>query len=144
MSLIKRRNGFLSDIPSIYDNLIGKDLFDFGNSAQGTLPSVNVKDNKEEYVLEVAAPGLKKDDFHIEIHHNLLTVSSEKKQSKEEKDDNFTRKEFHYSSFKRTFSLPDTIKGDEIKAGYNDGILEITIPKKTEVIKEGGRKIEIE
>ncbi len=105
-----------------------------------TLPAVNIKESKEDYQVEVAAPGMNKDDFKIELENNFLVISSEKEDKKEEEGKEFTRREFSYQSFKRSFSLPKTIEDSKIKANYKDGVLKITLPKKEEA-KEKPKKL---
>ena len=97
-----------------------------------TLPAINVKETDDDFQLEVAAPGMSKKDFNLELVKNVLTISAKKELSKEEKDNGYTRKEFSYSSFQRAFTLPNTIEGEKISAKYTDGILYITLPKKAE------------
>ncbi|CAM1340658.1 Hsp20/alpha crystallin family protein [Tenacibaculum aestuarii] len=95
-----------------------------------TLPAVNIKNNENEFTVDVAAPGMSKDDFQINIENDILTISSEKKEDKEETDDNYTRKEYSYMSFKRSFTLPKGIVDyEKIKATYKNGELKINIPK---------------
>jgi len=95
-----------------------------------TVPAVNVVENHNEYKVNLAAPGMKKSDFEINVEGNMLTISSEKEESKEEKDEQYTRKEFSYSSFSRSFSLPEDVKQDKIEAAYEDGVLKISLPKR--------------
>ena len=123
-------------------------LFDFSNrnysNTSTTLPSINIKDNKNEYIVEMAAPGMKKEDFNIEIHNNVLTIKSETKFEENKEEENYTRKEFSYQSFQRSFNLNDKVVDDEkIKATYEDGILSLTIPKKEEAKEKPARFIEI-
>ncbi|GDX52060.1 heat-shock protein [Bacteroidota bacterium] len=106
-------------------------------------PAVNVIETKENYSLEFSAPGRKKEDFNIHIEGNLLEVSSEQKQEVNEETENYTRREFKLTSFKRTFTLPETINVESISAEYTDGILKLTLPKKEEAKKEGPKKITI-
>jgi len=95
-----------------------------------TLPAVNIKNNENEFIVDVAAPGMNKDDFQINIENDILTISSEKKEDKEETNDNYTRKEYSYMSFKRSFTLPKGIVDyEKIKATYKNGELKISIPK---------------
>lgn len=96
------------------------------------VPAVNITENENEYLVSLAAPGLKKEDLKIDVNANMLTISSEKQESKEEKDKKFTRKEYNYSSFSRSFTLPDEINKDNIEARYEDGVLHITLPRKEE------------
>jgi len=95
-----------------------------------TLPAVNIKNNENEFIVDVAAPGMNKDDFQINIENDILTISSEKKEDKEETNNNYTRKEYSYMSFKRSFTLPKGIVDyEKIKATYKNGELKISIPK---------------
>lgn len=129
MSSLIRRNNF-------FDDFFTKDLFDFGTpqiaGQARTLPSVNVKEIDNAFEIEFAAPGMKKEDFQISVDRNVLTVSSESKTENEEKNEEgtYTRREFNYQSFKRSFTLPETVELDKIEAQYTDGILKIEIPKK--------------
>lgn len=108
-----------------------------------TLPAVNVLDNAEEYVVEMAVPGLKKSDFDINLDNQLLSISAETKVENEDDHENYTRREFGYSSFKRTFSLPETVETDKIAAKYEDGILKVTLPKRDEAKKKPLKQIKI-
>ena len=96
-----------------------------------SIPAVNVTENKDAFKLKVAAPGFRKDDFKLEIHNGYLTISGKSKEEKEDKDEKFTRQEYRYSTFSRTFTLPENIKGEAITAEYTDGVLKVTLPKKT-------------
>lgn len=97
-----------------------------------TLPAINVKETDDDFQLEVAAPGMNKKDFTLELVKNVLTISAKKELSKKENDNGYTRKEFSYSSFQRAFTLPNTVLGEKISAKYTDGILYVTLPKKPE------------
>lgn len=99
------------------------------------VPSVNITENNNSYNVALAAPGLKKDDFKIDVDGNMLTISSEKEEKKEEKDDKYTRKEYSYSSFSRSFSLPEDVKEEAIEASYENGVLNLRLPR-----KENGKK----
>ena len=129
MTGLMRRNNF-------FDDFFTKELFDFNNAgfAQSgiTQPSVNVKDMDEGFEIQVAAPGMKKEDFTVNLERNVLTISSEKQTQNEEKDKdgNFSRREFNYSSFRRSFTLPEAVEHENIEAAYEDGLLKITVPKK--------------
>ena len=115
----------------------------FENNGRVSVPEVNISENGDNFVIEVAAPGLNKDDFKINIDHNVLTVSSEKEAQNEDKKSGFMRREFNYSSFKRSFSLPDTINSENISATYNNGILSVQIPKREEAKVKPAREIAI-
>ncbi|MFD1061848.1 Hsp20/alpha crystallin family protein [Winogradskyella litorisediminis] len=108
-----------------------------------TLPAVNVLDRDEEYIVEMAVPGLKKSDFDINLDNNMLSISAETEISNEDENDNFTRREFGYSSFKRSFSLPETVERDKIEAKYEDGILKVLLPKRDEAKKKPAKQIKI-
>jgi HSP20 family protein len=97
-----------------------------------TVPAVNITENKDDYSVSLAVPGMKKDDFKIDVDGNMLTISCEKGESKEEKDKKFTRKEYNYSSFSRSFTLPDEVNKEKIDAKYEDGVLKLSLPRKEE------------
>ena len=105
------------------------------DETSGDIPAVNIKEEKDKFVLELAAPGMKKDDFKINLDNYQLTISAETKSEKKEKEDSYTRREFVYNSFSRSFTLPKTIDIDKIKADYRNGILDIVLPKKEEETK---------
>jgi HSP20 family protein len=111
-----------------------------------TTPSLNIKEEKDQYKIELAAPGLKKEDFNIEVNQNVLTISSEKEnESNDGKDgENYSRYEYNYSSFSRSITLPDVSDSSKIVAKYNDGILTLTVPKKPEAIKNKSQRIAIQ
>jgi HSP20 family protein len=112
----------------------------FGN----TFPAVNIRENERDFEVEIAVPGKKKEDFNIEVDNNVLTVSLEYKKEEEVKEDNYTRREFSFNSFKRAFTLPETVNEEKINASYTDGILRFTLPKKEEALPKPKRLIEIE
>jgi HSP20 family protein len=99
------------------------------------VPAVNVIEYKDSFIVSLAVPGMKKNDFKIDIEGNMLTISSEKEEEKEEKDVRFTRKEYSYSSFSRSFTLPEEVMREKILAIYEDGILKLTLPKSEEFKK---------
>lgn len=107
------------------------------------LPAVNIIEQKNEYLVSLAAPGLKKDDFKIDVNGNMLTISSEKEESKDEKDKKFTRKEYSYFSFSRSFTLPEEINQEKIEAKYDDGVLKISLPRRDEVKKTSAKQIAV-
>jgi HSP20 family protein len=105
---------------------------------------VNVKEDNDNFMIEVAAPGMTKEDFSINYDNGRLTVGSERKNEKKNEDENFTRREFSYQSFQRSFNVPENvISGDKISANYKDGILIITLPKREEVKPKPSREIKI-
>ena len=144
MSLVR----FSNQVPSLFDRFIEGDLFDWSNRnyslTNTTLPSVNIKKNNDAFVVDVAAPGFDKNDFKLELNNDLLTISSEKKVETETKEgEQFTKREFSYQSFSRSFTLPHTANAEGIVANYENGILRVTIPKKEEAKPRPSRTIEI-
>jgi HSP20 family protein len=131
--------------PGLVDEFFGKDfLSNVFESRRGfSVPAVNIIEGKDDFSIEVAAPGLEKDDFRIDLENNILTISCEKEEKREENDVQYMRKEFNYSSFNRTFSLPDSVDSDKIKASHKNGILNITIPKKEEAKQKPAKQIKI-
>lgn len=120
--------------PSVFTDFFDTDRF-FGNpwvekEYSHTLPAVNIKEGKANFDIEFAAPGFDKKDFTIHVEGNILTISAEKTNEHNEEDKQFTRKEFSYTSFNRSFTLPETANHDKIDAAYNNGILKLTVPKK--------------
>jgi HSP20 family protein len=144
MTLLRK---YHSNFPSFWDNFFSKDLMDWGSSnfssTDTTLPAVNVKENEEAFEIEVAAPGMIKGDFKINLENNLLTISSERNEEiNEEEKGRFTRREFSYQSFQRSFTVPETlVDAEKIEAKYYDGILCVTLPKKEEVKPKPAREI---
>lgn len=125
---------FNRDLPSVFTSNFNTGM---------TLPKVNIRETKNAFFVEMAVPGLKKSDFHIDLDNQILSISSEMEESQEQQEVNFTRREFGYSSFKRSFSLPETVNEDDIKAEYHDGVLSIHLPKKEEAIQKPARSIKI-
>ncbi len=133
MSLMR----FSNQVPSLFDRFFEGDLLDWSNrnysKTDTTLPSVNIKEHTEGFEVEVAAPGFDKNDFKVELDNEMLTVSSAKKIENETKDgERFTKHEFSYQSFSRSFTLPNSADVENIAAQYENGILRIRIPKKEE------------
>ena len=149
MNLARLTNNWIPSFPSWAERFFEGDLTDWNSSnfagEQSTLPAVNLKENDNEYQIEVAAPGLKKGDFKINFKKGSLTISSEKKEEKEDKEgEKVTRKEFNYMSFQRTFNVPENlVNTDKISAKYVDGILHVKLPKREEVKPKPAKEIEI-
>ena len=147
MTLIKRTHGLFPGVPSFFDDFISKNAFDWSNAnnAYGaSLPAVNIKEDVNNFELEVAVPGMKKNDFKIELENDVLVISAEKEENDEQSDVNYSRREFSYSSFKRTFTLPENkVDGDKVNAKYEDGVLHVTLPKKEEAKPKPVRSIKI-
>lgn len=133
------------NLPSLLEDFFGDSLINrfFNWDEYKTIPAVNIIEGKDEYKIEVAAPGLSKEDFKVEVDGNILTISSEKEEKKESKDENVLRREFCYSSFRRSFTLPDDVNVEKIKASHNDGILTVTLPKKEEAKTKTVKEIKI-
>lgn len=130
---------FTERMPSVFDEFFRpwNEWFD-NDSFLGktfTVPAVNIKEDKDAFNVSLAAPGMKKDDFNIDVEGNMITISCEKEEKKEEKDEKYTRKEYNYSSFKRSFTLPEEVNKEKIEARYEDGLLKLALPKKEEAKK---------
>jgi len=147
MTLVKfnQRNS----MPTFVDRFFNSDPFaladDLLNREQRFVPAVNIRETEQAFVVELAAPGRKREDFKVEVHDKVLTISSERKEQKEEKDAHgkFTRREFGYERFQRSFTLPELIAEENIKAQYEAGVLHIEIPKKEEARAKSPRLIDI-
>ena len=137
MNLIKRQNPVFTSL--IDDLFINQDW----NHISATVPAANIIEADDHFNIELAAPGKKKSDFTIKLDEGVLTISSETETKSTEKDDNFTRKEFGYSSFKRSFNIPETISDDKISASYKEGILTVSLPKKAEALPQPKKLISI-
>jgi HSP20 family protein len=130
MTLMKK-----SDWPSLMNGSWLSDFFDndrFFDSdwmKKQSVPAVNVKETEKGFDIELAAPGLSKKDFKITVDNRVLTISSEKQEEKEQKEQEYTRKEFSYSSFSRSFALPENVNEDGIKATYDNGLLKVSVLK---------------
>lgn len=146
MTLVKRNpNNWL---PTVLDDMFKQDWLGGTTNVNriGTsIPAVNIQESDDNFIVAVAVPGKTKEDFNIELDNDVLTISSEEKKENEVKEDNgrFTRREFSYSSFKRAFSLPETVDGEKISASYNNGVLELKLPKKEEAKVQPKRMIDI-
>jgi len=137
--LMKSNGNLFPAIPSLFDDLFARDWFDSSlatwRTSGVTLPDANVMETNDEFKIEVAAPGMKRDDFKVELDNNVLTISSQQEDNREEKDEkgNYTHREFSYQAFQRSFSMPENkVEGEKISARYADGILYVTVPKKEE------------
>jgi HSP20 family protein len=145
MSIVKHyhRPGLFNNF---FDDYNTRDFFsnqEKMNRVQCSVPSVNISEFKEKFELEFAAPGMKKEDFKVELHENRLTVSTTKSNEQKEEGKNYTRREFSYSAFSRSFILPDSVDQTKIEATYTDGILHIALPKKESAMVEKHREISI-
>ncbi len=135
---------FNSNINNFFDDFFNNSLTNFvGSDFVSNIPSVNISETGDDFKIELAAPGLEKGDFDLNIEKDQLLISVKKEVSNEVTDEKFTRKEFNYSSFERSFHLPEGVKSDAIVAVYEDGILEIVLPKKEEAKELPARSIEV-
>ncbi|MGZ4033408.1 MAG: Hsp20/alpha crystallin family protein [Bacteroidia bacterium] len=152
MSLLVKRNkaalpSLVSDFfdsgrlfPSVFD--VDANLFDFdGGSIM--VPDANIIENGKDFKIELAAPGLERKDFHVEVNNGILTISAEKKEEKKEENENYKRREFSYNSFSRSFTLPENSVQDKIDAKYENGILHLTLPKKEVTVLKPAKQIKV-
>jgi len=141
--LIKRRTG-IPVLPNVFDEFFRDWSTTNFSDTDATLPAVNIKENDDEFTVEVAAPGMEKKDLNINFENDVLTISSERTVENEGLEENYTRKEYNYQAFKRSFSLPkDIVDSDKIEATYKNGELKIAIPKREEVKPKPARLIEV-
>ena len=137
MNLLKRQN---SDLNSLFDELIfNRDW----NIQKLSLPAVNIIEVGDHFDIQLATPGMKKSDFQIEVEEGVLLISSDTDIQSNETENRFTRKEFGYHSFKRSFNIPDTINVDRISATYKEGILTVSLPKKEEALPQPKKLVSI-
>ncbi len=130
MKLVKRNHS----IPTFFDDFFVKDFFETPTYSKHTVPAVNIHENENDFEVEVAAPGLKKEDFNVKLEKNYLIISAENKEEKEERKGKTTSREFSYKSFRRAFTVEsEKIDADNIKAIYENGILQLVLPKRTVV-----------
>lgn len=144
MTLVRYQNQLPSFFERFFNNeLEGWNRNNFSNT-NTTLPSVNIKENKDSFEVEMAAPGFEKSDFNIELNNDVLTISSEKQTNSEEKEgEKISKQEFSYQSFTRSFTLPELVEDEKITAQYEKGILSLNIPKKEEAKPKPVKQIEI-
>ena len=140
----KKDDDLFPTFTSFFDDFWGKDLYS-GVAKGTTVPAVNIHEGKDHFMVEVAAPGLAKDDFKVNIENNVLTISAEKEEKKEEKEGKkVTLREFNFTSFKRSFTIPNTVLADNISATYAHGVLKLNLPKMKEHMETEGREIAVE
>ena len=136
---ITRRNYRPFYMGSIFDD----DFFPVMPSRSNSMPAVNIKEDEKRYVLDLAIPGIDKKELKIDIDEDVLTISSESKHESEEDTDGYKRKEFSYSSFCRSFQIPENVNKEKIEAGYKDGILSVELPKVEEEKSKISRQVKI-
>jgi HSP20 family protein len=150
MSTLIKRNSLL--LPAWTSNLLGAKkilsprFFDFDDEDfdfTKQVPSVNINESEKEYKIEMAAPGLERKDFKVEVENGVLSISSEKEEESKEEKKNYTRREYSYNSFSRSFTLPDNSLPDKINAKYENGVLHITLPKKEVTVSKPAKEIKV-
>jgi HSP20 family protein len=139
LPLITRR----SYKPFLWSSLFDDDFFPVVSQRNTSMPAVNIKEDEKKFILDLAVPGIDKKDLKIEMHEDVITISSENKNEKEETHDGFKRREFSYSSFCRSFYLPDNVNKEKIGASYKDGILTVELPKEEEEKTKISREVKI-
>lgn len=137
----KKNNVLLPGFNDIFESVL-EDNF-FSTRRMSNVPSVNISDSPDAYHIELAAPGLRKEDFKVNVERDMLTISTEKKTESSEGDKSYTRREFNYAAFTRSFTLPESADVDRIQASYQEGVLKLHLPKKEEA-KAISRQIEIQ
>lgn len=147
MSLVKREN-YSPTWSSFFNDFLNRDWYDWNNQnyslTNTTIPSVNIKETENEFEVDMAAPGMNKEDFKIELNNNILTISSERQMENEtSKGKNVTRREFSYQSFSRSFTLPAIVETDQITAKYENGLLRVNIPKKEKAKPKPLKQIQV-
>jgi HSP20 family protein len=151
MSIIKRNGNqsLFNGFPVFFNDFLTRDLFNWNEQNSSltntTIPAVNIREHAENFTVEMAAPGMEKNDFHIELNGNTITISSEKKQEENmDENERYTTREFSYQSFCRVFTLPkDVVDSEKIEAKYENGVLRLTIPKKEEAKQKAPKQIEV-
>jgi len=146
MSLIKFRTNpaQTANFDSFFNDFFEGEFFPKSlNHKSGSLPAANIRETETGFHVELAAPGMKKEDFNIELNEDLLSIRTEKQEEQEEKDGKYTKREFNYSSFVRSFRLPEEVDIDSIRASYSDGLLSLDIPKKEMEETKKVKQIEI-
>ena len=133
-------NDFFRPWGSMFD-INGGSMFNHLNPLN--VPAVNIAEKKDQFDVSLAAPGMKKEDFNIDVEGNVLTISAETKEEKEQKDERYTRKEFNYSSFSRSFTLPEGVNKEKIDASYENGLLKVTLPKTEDAKKAASKHIAV-
>lgn len=128
MSLVKTNKN--RSFPSFFDDFFEKDWPAWASGEENYMPACNVKETEKEFTLEVSLPGYDKTEIKVEHENGVLKIYGEKKAESSEEKDNYTRKEFSYGSFSRSWTLPDNVKEEDIVANYKDGILNVNLPKR--------------
>lgn len=144
MKLLAKPGSVLSDFPTFFSDFFNDSWFDSNREWMAKVPSSNIKEQDDAFIIEMAVPGLQKDDFHIHVDNGVLTVSSEAEHQNSENEDNYRRREYNYQSFSRSFTLPESVKAEDIQATYQDGLLMLNIPKKESLQKLPKKEIQVQ
>lgn len=139
MALLEKTPSLL---PDVFSGFFDDDRFlnfDFRNAWPSKIPAANVFEHEDDYVIHLAVPGMKKADFDISLDNKILWIKAERREEEKTEDENYTRREFNYSTFRRSFNIPDNINVEKILAKYEDGVLKLTLPK-MEITKRKERK----
>ena len=146
MTQLKRITDELMPLPGMFSDLLDADRF-FGRDpffrGLKRMPAANIREKNNHYEVEIAVPGMKKEDFKVAIDNNVLTISGEHKEEKKEDKNNYTRREFNYNSFSRSFEVPAAVNTDQVDAQYKDGMLVLTLPKKEETLPASKKEIKV-
>jgi HSP20 family protein len=135
---------FFSDVDRFFENDLFRMPAQIGRQMMRNMPATNIRESERDFTIELAAPGMSKDDFNIDIDEGMLTISSQKEEDTTRQEENFTRREYNYSSFSRSFRLPESVNADEIKARYEEGVLKINVPKREDVNASNRKRVNIE
>jgi len=132
---------FPSVFSDLFDSFFGNELM--GGDMVSWVPAVNISETNDNFKIDVAAPGLGKDNFKIQVDNDVLSISGNRKEEKNEENTRYTRREFSYGSFKRSFNLPENVEADKVNAYFENGVLSLSIPKKEEAKRKPVKEIEI-
>ncbi len=143
MAITRFNGGMTPRVSKMLEDFFNDDFF-VNRHPTYNLPQVNVIESDDQFRIDVAAPGMERDDFELKVEQNVLKVKAERHHEEEERDEKYTRREFTYGVFERTFSLPDSVDYDQIHAKYDKGILHITLAKREEAKAKPPRLIEIQ
>jgi len=144
MTQLMKPSGLLGNIPSLLSDFFDDDRFSFDTRWLARVPAANVKEKDDAFYIDLAVPSMQKEDFQVNVENHTLVISSEKKEESKEEKDEYTRQEFSYRSFRRSFALPESVKADDIQAKYEDGVLKLIIPKKEEAKQAPRKEISID
>src|SRR5690348_5729265 len=130
MAIMRLNQTLLPGFSNLWEDFLGRDITDMPTlRGEFSVPAVNIEEKPDRFLVHLASPGMNRNDFKINVDNGVLSVSSEKEEEHEAQDSKFTRREFAYQSFSRSFTLPESVQADKIEAKYENGILEITLPK---------------